>query len=193
MKEIRQSSGIEQWKYCSTTENPADLISKQLPHSVSNYDRDDPNVSINCNIFQQRLKNALDHFWGKWRIDLREQQKNKGQSSKEPLIKVGDIVLVHDEKVPRHLWQLGKVEQLIPSRDNKVRGALVRTPNHSILKRSVSRLYPVETGPDNISNLVKRASVNRKSCSPFIDAGVPAEDKDANEGERKLNQVGCST
>ncbi|XP_035231684.1 uncharacterized protein LOC118203511, partial [Stegodyphus dumicola] len=33
--------------------------------------------------------------------------------------KVNDIVLIHDEKLPRHSWKLGRVVTIFPSRDGK--------------------------------------------------------------------------
>ena len=61
---------------------------------------------------------------------------------------VGDIVLVHDQNHPRTFWRLAKVEKLIESSDNKVRGARVRVGSKSvrssILRRPVQLLYPLE-------------------------------------------------
>ena len=41
-------------------------------------------------------------------------------------VAIRDLVLVHDEKQPRLLWRMGKVEDLIKGEDNIVRGAVVR-------------------------------------------------------------------
>ncbi len=61
---------------------------------------------------------------------------------------VGDIVVVHEENLPRWLWRLGKVERLIPGRDGRIRGATVRLSSegrqHSLLRRAVQLLYPLE-------------------------------------------------
>ena len=63
---------------------------------------------------------------------------------------VGDIVLVHDQDHPRMFWRLAKVEKLMESSDNKVRGARVRVGSKrgrsSILRRPahVQLFYPLE-------------------------------------------------
>ena len=49
---------------------------------------------------------------------------------------------------PRTFWKLAKVEKLIESSDNRVRGARIRVGSKSgrssILKRPVQLLYPLE-------------------------------------------------
>ena len=43
------------------------------------------------------------------------------------------------------MWRLGIVTELETGRDNHIRGALVRIPKtNSVLKRPVSKLYPIE-------------------------------------------------
>ncbi len=36
------------------------------------------------------------------------------------LFKVGDFVLVHKEKLPRHMWRMGWVEEVFHGRDSAV-------------------------------------------------------------------------
>ena len=68
-------------------------------------------------------------------------------------ISVGNIVVVHDENLPRGLWRLGKVEELIVGADGNVRFARVRisSPNRSPIsvKRPLQRLYPLELSSDD--------------------------------------------
>ena len=67
----------------------------------------------------------------------------------EPCIKEGDIVTIHQDKMSRGFWRLGKVETLIQGKDFKnVRGATVKvvSPNGklTIIDQALSKLYPVE-------------------------------------------------
>ena len=127
-------------------------------------------------LYHKKLSTILDHFLNRWRIeylaDLREQQKYRLKIPKEPNVKIGDIVLIHDEKLPRQLWKMGKIETLIYSKDGRVRGADVRTPNYSVLKRPVSRLYPIEC-PGNELN------TNDELYSPLV--GVEQEENEGQE------------
>ena len=58
---------------------------------------------------------------------------------------VGDVVIIHEDYVPRSLWRLGIVEGLSKGKDGLVRGAKVRVGKTSTLvSRPVTKLYPVE-------------------------------------------------
>ena len=60
----------------------------------------------------------------------------------------GEIVTIHEEKLSKGQWRLGKVEQLYEWIDGVVRGAelkvVSRTGRTTRLRCSVSKLYPLE-------------------------------------------------
>ena len=78
---------------------------------------------------KKTLEMMINHFWQRWRKEyltsLRERQKI-GKQKKCRNIRVGDVVLIFDDKQPRHLWKLGKVENLVGSSDGAIRGAEVK-------------------------------------------------------------------
>ena len=59
---------------------------------------------------------------------------------------------LHDNKIPRQLWRLGKAERLLPGRNGQVRSAVVRVKsgNSSTAewRRPLQRLYPLEVKLD---------------------------------------------
>ena len=90
-------------------------------------------IKVNCGDNDNRLvkrkrfiDTMLDHFWGRWRkeylVYLRESQRpsSNGHSA---IAKVNDVVVVYDEKAPRHLCSIGKITKLVISNDGKTRGA----------------------------------------------------------------------
>ncbi|KAK6172490.1 hypothetical protein SNE40_016128 [Patella caerulea] len=96
------------------------------------------------------LKTVLDHFWNRWRreyvTDLREHHKfnqTKGQS-----VHVGDVVIIYEDKVPRHNWNIARIERTLEGRDGNIRSAVVRVLNKSgkpiLMNRPLQRLYPIE-------------------------------------------------
>ena len=96
---------------------------------------------------RRSLETMLAHFWKRWRKEyvtsLHEQQRTlfKGHSRK---IQTGDVVIVFDEKCPRHLWRTGNVEKLLESSDGEVRAAEVKLGRTNMLiKRPVNKLYPL--------------------------------------------------
>ena len=62
---------------------------------------------------------------------------------------VGDVVIIHDEDLPRSFWRLGRIRTLIVGRDEQTRGATVgvvgKNRRFSSLNRPLQRLYPLET------------------------------------------------
>ena len=54
-------------------------------------------------------------------------------------------MLVYDEKVPRHFWKIAIVIWVLPSRDSKIKGAIVRiVKTNAILKGPVNKICTVE-------------------------------------------------
>ena len=97
----------------------------------------------------------IEHFWERWRreyiTELREVQRvHRGGEQ----IQEGDIVLVFEEKVPRHNWRIAKVNELIPGTDGKVCGATVKIgKTGSYIQRPINKLYPfVQRNDPNASN-----------------------------------------
>ena len=95
----------------------------------------------------KHLEKLLNHFWNIWRDEyvrsLRESHKSS--KAKPEIISENDIVLIYDKKQPRQLWKLGRVPELIRSKDGVVRAAKVMTGSAgAILSRPVSQLYPIE-------------------------------------------------
>lgn len=68
---------------------------------------------------------------------------------------VGDVVIVHNESLPRGFWKLGCIQNLMDGKDGTTRGAIVGIAgkNHRFtsLNRPLQLLYPLEidhsTGP----------------------------------------------
>ena len=66
------------------------------------------------------------HFWNCWvkeyLVNLRESHCNS-KSYKGEAVKVGDVVIVHEEGQPSSKWQLAPVVRLITGKDGVIRGA----------------------------------------------------------------------
>ena len=60
-------------------------------------------------------------------------------------IKKNAIVITYDEKVPRHLWRLGRVVDIIPSRDCNICAAKIKVgKTGEIINRPINKLYPLQ-------------------------------------------------
>ena len=105
-------------------------------------------------------------------------------------------MVVHDESLPRGLWRLGRVEQLIPGRDEEVRGAVVRVSSggcqSSLLRRPVQLLYPLEA--HNSKSPTEETSgddpPNGPSQSADVDEEVQTTEADAGSTKRPQRAAG---
>ena len=90
----------------------------------------------------------FEHFWKPWRSEyipsLREFQKAYHKSN-NIIPQVGDIVNVFEDKQPRQKWLLGRITELITSKDNFVRAAKIYIgKTKRVIERPIKKLYPVE-------------------------------------------------
>ena len=101
----------------------------------------------------RHLSKILADFWRRWRteylLELREAHRYLGnKGGVKHSVNVGDVVVVHDENLPRGLWRLGRVEELMTGTDGKVRSVALkvtkRGTNPSTIRRPIQRLYPLE-------------------------------------------------
>lgn len=76
----------------------------------------------------QYLQKLQQQFWKNWSTDYlhRLQQRPKWLSS-QPNLKIGDIVIIKDERLPPATWALGRIQETHPGKDDKVRVVSVKT------------------------------------------------------------------
>lgn len=162
--------------------------------------------------------NKLQKFWEIWstdyRLSLRErQQKLSGPSSKlwpAP----GSVVLIGDDDQPRNSWRMGRIEEVITSKDGAIRSAKVRVVGARkakkgpletrILNRPVNALFPLEWDPeDGKDQGTEKGEPNPKISSPgtrfimndvsSVSLGLNMEDEldydDFNPQERQLMET----
>ena len=138
------------------------LLSLPDPLCAKDLDPTYGEKQLTCSLTRRMryLGATLSHFWHRWRreylTELRESHRYANKTNGQEVIAIGDIVVVYDHELPRTLWRLGKVEQLIRGSDGAVRGALVRVnsgkKNTSFLKRPIQHLYPLEVCSDSGKN-----------------------------------------
>lgn len=87
---------------------------------------------------QQKL---LQSFWKVWRKEYLATlvQRKKWVHEKEP-IKIGQLVIIDEDDLVPTDWTLGKIVEIIPSKDGIIRAVKVRTKNKSVLVRPIQRL-----------------------------------------------------
>ena len=106
----------------------------------------------------QHLHNLLEYFRKTWRTEyltkLRENQNCKVKDH-ECKIKEDEVVIICDDQKSRALLSVAKVEKVLLSKDNNVRGATIKyviNGKTAVINRPINKLYPIE--------LMKQTSVD---------------------------------
>ena len=120
-------------------------------------DPTDEKFELDSSQLSKRLKHlngVMTHFWKRWRreylAELRESHRYLlDKSQGKPKVVNGDIVLVHDEALPRGFWKLGRIQSVIVGVDGQARAATVKLMSKNgrstlTLNRPLQRLYPLE-------------------------------------------------
>lgn len=101
--------------------------------------------SVGVRLWKER-QTMLKHFWERWQSEYLTtlQERKKWRREKEQF-KVGQLVIIKTENFPPTSWALGRIKELIVSKDGLVRNAVVQTATNT-LKRPVQKLciVPVE-------------------------------------------------
>lgn len=105
------------------------------------------NIKINRLSRWQMLEKMRQHFWKRWSTEYLStlQMKNKWITDKGPAIKIGQLVLCKEDNLPPLKWALGRIEEICPGKDNKVRVVIVKTAA-GIYKRPAAKIcvLPIE-------------------------------------------------
>ena len=90
--------------------------------------------------YWKKNQKQLQLFWRSWIQDyllaLREtlplaHKGPRSQVKRQP--KIGEIVLVKDDNLPRRAWKIAKIKSFIFSKDKQIRAVKIQLPNKSIL------------------------------------------------------------
>lgn len=95
-------------------------------------------------LFQHVVQRFKNEFFASLRG--RHAYQSKRRESRDEVIKVGDIVFIHDDNVPRSLWKLAVIKKLLCGPDGKVRATDIQTSS-GVTHRSIHLLYPLEVSP----------------------------------------------
>ena len=101
--------------------------------------------------YWRRNQKQLKLFWEVWKqeylLSLRETLplKHRGAHSElTRLPKLGEVVIVKDDYLPRGAWKLAQIKEFIFSKDGLIRSAKVQLSNHNVISRAINHLFPLE-------------------------------------------------
>ncbi|XP_055714768.1 uncharacterized protein LOC129808888 [Phlebotomus papatasi] len=106
---------------------------------------------------QWRINDQLvQHFWRRWsREVLLNMQKRRKWKTAQPNVQPGDLVLLIEENMPPLAWILGRITDVHPGEDQKIRVVTVRTKNGTY-KRAVTRIAPLPMPEETEQEVLKQ-------------------------------------
>ena len=110
-----------------------------------------PIVDLKVTKPEQYLQRLLKHFWSRWTseylTELREHQRRSNKNKTSVFTKVNDLMLIKHDNYKRSDCKIGRVTELIYSKDDQNRAAKVNIIcNKRIisLNRPANKLFPFE-------------------------------------------------
>lgn len=90
------------------------------------------------------VQDLMKTFWRRWRSEyLATLNTRKKWREARSNLRVGDVILVVDQNAPRGEWPMGRIKEVFPGQDGKVRVVQVRVKGHDYT-RPISRLCPLD-------------------------------------------------
>lgn len=139
---------------CENSNDPTDITALTPGHFLINsalLSIPEPSiVDINPNRLDrwQQIQQMRQFFWKRWQSDYLSllQQRPKWCASK-PNLKIGELVLVQDDRCPSSRWPLGRIIDTHPGADGCIRVVTVRTA-YGIYKRNITRISRLPINDD---------------------------------------------
>jgi len=108
----------------------------------------EPQREGNINKTHQKTKRMADDFWRCWEkeylMELRSFHAVSQPKGKSGKVRIGDIVLLQQDRRPRHMWKKARVEELKVGRDGATRTVVLRGANGTVLVRPIQLVIPLE-------------------------------------------------
>jgi len=109
---------------------------------------------------EELLQSIKSRWEDEYLLSLRESYRDLYQTEWENKIQANDVVLIAVPNKTRPFWQLGKVTELLPGKDGKVRAVKLRRADHSEGVYSICNLYPLELSATPMNVGVDEAEEN---------------------------------
>jgi len=130
----------------------------------------------------ERRDDTLDAMKERWTdeylLGLREASREMYEADWEDQIKLGEVVLISAPNKSRTHWQLGKVIELLPGQDHKIRTVKLRRHDKSEGVYSIKNLYPLEIRSDEeVQNIANEPAPLTISTRPQRVAAINCRNK----------------
>ena len=89
----------------------------------------------------RRVQHLANVFWSRWRKEYVQQLQPRSKwIGIKPDLRVGDVVIIKDDCLPRNEWRLARVRQMYPSSDDRVRKVQLSLSDGSVMDRPIHKM-----------------------------------------------------
>lgn len=86
------------------------------------------------------LQKMTQHFWERWQEEYLTGLINRSKWRIEKRnFKIGDLVILKEDNTPPLKWKLGRIQKVLPGKDNLVRSVIIRTST-GVYKRPIVKM-----------------------------------------------------
>lgn len=86
------------------------------------------------------VQKMSQHFWDRWHHEYLNSLLNRSKWLKQTRnFQVNDLVIVKEDNTPPMRWKMGRIQEVLPGKDNLVRSVIVRTAT-GVFKRPIVKL-----------------------------------------------------
>jgi signal peptidase I len=95
-------------------------------------------------------------FWSRWSCEYISRLQQRPKWLKQRVVpKVGDLVIIKDDRLPPQQWRLGRITSLYHGDDGFPRVADLKTSDGEIRRPIVKlSLLPIETSPCSTEDVI---------------------------------------
>lgn len=135
--------------YRSRRSNHANTLSLPHRHVLQLNDSRVSRRLRSSSTFGMEALRLADHFWTRWVREvlptMQPREPSRGAQGQD--LKLGDVVLIVDEALPRGVWPRGRIAKLYPGKDRVTRVVDVATA-WGLLRRPFKKLVKLVTSGD---------------------------------------------
>jgi hypothetical protein len=96
----------------------------------------------------ENIKKLTEALWRRWHREYLLQLRNYhevGRPARQgPKFKLGDIILLQEERMPRHMWKKVRIEELLRGRDGQIRTVSLCHLDRTKISRPVQVVISME-------------------------------------------------
>ncbi|KAL7724628.1 hypothetical protein ACLKA6_013862 [Drosophila palustris] len=104
------------------------LIGQPLRSLPQGSEPDTPSSGISCSRRWQLLSMLRQRFWRAWSKDYVHSLQSRGKwTAEQPNLAIGALVVIHEDNTPPQRWTTGRIVEVVPGADGRIRVADVKT------------------------------------------------------------------